>query len=316
MAAQRTSYMDILEQPGCQGKDSQALAQDAGLTILRTALDKAPFDRNTVNPFQRADGESLPCGTFRNHQGILVRGTTSFNLDLESQATVAQDIPFLSEHVVIAYVVDGDLQGLALTAWWDSLSELAAPGQVNFHRRVNPQVVYVRTDGLETTNQLLTRAFHQFNGGTIIYQRWIKGFNPRIPLRLLWPMWISFPELPLEYQKLSRKIAEQVGLVLAVHDGVGFDSLPRFCVGIDVSQGWTSTVVGYSEAGGSAPIPVHYDALELNCSLCGHHQHHISQCQRARRATSTQRAEAPRPTGPVSRVTQDRGGYPRQRQFP
>lgn len=41
--------------------------------------------------------------------------------------------------MVIACVVEGKLQGMALV-------ELATPGKVTFHTRVNPQFIYVGTD--------------------------------------------------------------------------------------------------------------------------------------------------------------------------
>ena len=40
-----------------------------------------------------------------------MRGMTHFNLDSDSQATVAKEIPFLSTHVVIACVVE------VMSAW-------------------------------------------------------------------------------------------------------------------------------------------------------------------------------------------------------
>lgn len=188
MAAQRTSYREILTRPAHSGQARDATVTDPGFAILRTALDRAHFDCGPVHPFYRKVGESLPRGTFRNYQGLLVRGTVSFTLDTEAHGTVAQEIPFLYEHVVLACLVEGNLHGPATDAWWESLREIAAPRQVNFHRRVGHHFAYVRTDGQPTTNRLLTRGFHSFNGGTVIYQRWIKGFNSRIPISIRWPM--------------------------------------------------------------------------------------------------------------------------------
>lgn len=108
-------------------------------------------------------------------------------------------------------------------------------------------------------------------------------------------MWISFPEIPLEYQQSVCLIPEQVGLVVAVHEGDGGISIPRFCVKIDMCQGRTSTVVWFTEVGDNVMIPVIYDAFELTCTLYGHHQHYVSQCQRARRDAQPQQ---PSPTLP------------------
>lgn len=140
-----------------------------GPSLSLNGVRQSTFDRATVNPFQRSNGELLPRGTFRNHQEILVRDVSSFNLDTEFQAVVSNKISIFATHVVIACIVEGELQGLALAAWWESVGEPAAPRKVTSHRQVNPQFVYVGMDGQETTLRLLTRAFHQFNRGVSIY---------------------------------------------------------------------------------------------------------------------------------------------------
>lgn len=107
---------------------------------------------------------------------------------------------------------------------------------------------------------------HQFHGGTVTYQSWTQGFNPRSTRGLLTPFWISFPVLPLEYLKLSHLVAAQVGTILA--EEINHNKVPpaRYCMGVDITQGWISTVVGHSALGGSAIIPVVYEGFELQCA--------------------------------------------------
>lgn len=255
------------------------MASDPGMSFLRAALATGRFDRGPVDPLRRMDGETLPRGTFRNFQGLLVRGAVSFTLTSEDQNTVATEIPFFEEHVVIACLVEGNFQNSAGNSWWHTLQELAKPGVVNFHRRVGQNFAYVRTDGKDTTDRILSFALHKFEGGAVFYQRWSRGFNPRMPLGVIWPTWITFPDLPLEFHKLARRVAEQVGQVLAESQDGSFDSPPRFCVGVDIRHGWVSNVIGFSEAGGSASIAVHYEAIELNCNHSRHHQHPTSACR-------------------------------------
>lgn len=107
-------------------------------------------------------------------------------------------------------------------------------------------------------------------------------------MSIQWPMWISFPKLPLKYQKLTNKVVEQVDPILAVHDGFGYDSLLHLCVEVDPTQGWIFTVLSYSASGGSATIPVQYENLELSCSNCGNHNHYAAQCFKARCANCPQ----------------------------
>lgn len=185
-------------------------------------------------------------------------------------------------------------------------------GVVNFHRGVGQNFAYVRTDGQTTTDRILTFALHRFNGGAVFYQRWSRGFNPRMPLGVIWPTWITFPDLPLEFHKVARRVAEQVGQVLAeTHEG-SFDSPPRFCVGVDIRKGWVSNVIGFSAAGGSASIAVQYEAMELNCHHCGHHQHPTRACQN-QPSGILPRAPDPGPMHhyPGVSMSPPRGAYPR-----
>lgn len=110
-------------------------------------------------------------------------------------------------------------------------------------------------------------------------------------------MWIYFPELPMKYQKLTNKVAEQVGPILAVHDGSCYDSLPRFYVGVDPTQGWISTVMGYNASGDSATILVQYEALDLFCFICGNHNHYATQCFKARQPNRPQVQVRTQPQG-------------------
>lgn len=66
-------------------------------------------------------------------------------------------------------------------------------------------------------------------------------------------------------------------------------------MGIDISQGWPSTVVGFSTSRGSATIPVHYDIVKLNCTRCGHHHHSTTTCSRTASGVRVQRPQAGRP---------------------
>ena len=192
LATAPISYRDVVS-----GQDS-GLA-DRGLLFLRHAFDEGQLVRGPVNSFHQRDGERLPRGVFQNHAGLLVRGAVNCTLTLEDQQTVAQEIPILLDHVVVASLVTGNVQGDGPCSWWTTLQDLASPGAVNFHRRVGQRVIYIRTDGLATTQRFLAQAFHEFDGGAVFYQSWSKGFNPRTPANLFWPMWITLRELPLEY---------------------------------------------------------------------------------------------------------------------
>lgn len=211
MEPTRATYKSVLNSNVRVSEARPTMESDQGLAFLKTALALGQFDRGPVDPLHRTKGETLPRGTFRNYKGLLVRGAVSFTLDPEDQKTVAIGIPFLSDHVVIVCMVEGNLHSTVGKSWWEKLQEIAKPSAVNFHRRVGQNFAYVRTDGATTTNRILTYALHRFNGGAVFYQRWSRDFNPRMPLGVFWPTWITFPDLPLEFHKVARKVAEHVG---------------------------------------------------------------------------------------------------------
>lgn len=64
-----------------------------------------------MNPFHTREGERLPGGSFRNHQSLLVKGAMTFTLSSDDQNIVAKEIPFFTDHVVIACITEGVLQG-------------------------------------------------------------------------------------------------------------------------------------------------------------------------------------------------------------
>lgn len=190
-------------------------APDNELEFVRQRLQAGSLEKSTVDPFHKMEGEQLAHGSFRNHARLLVRGTAPLTLDDAAQLTVAKEIPFFSEHVVLARIIDGDIPGTGPKSWWDSLRRLAAPGVVYFYQRLGQRYSYIRTDGLLTTSRILAQGLHRFDNGIVLYQQWVRGFNLRMPHTVVLPMWVTFPELPLEYHKLACQLATQVGTVIA-----------------------------------------------------------------------------------------------------
>jgi hypothetical protein len=128
--------------------------------------------------------------------------------------------------------------------------------------------------------RILLQTPYQFDGGTAIYQQWVKSFDPMCLLGLFVPTWISFPLVLLEYYKLAWCTTWVVGTVLGEDGASNTNGPPRFYVGLDVAQGWVSAVVVDSRVGGNVVIPVQYDSILLKCSIYGSHVHPIEQCAR------------------------------------
>lgn len=117
MAAQRPSYRDSLTQPARQDETQPATPTVDGLLPLRQLLALPQFHSDTVHPLQRQVGEVLPRGSFKNYDGLLVRGSVSFTFDETAQATIEAEIHLLTERMVIVCIVDGMLQGATPTSW-------------------------------------------------------------------------------------------------------------------------------------------------------------------------------------------------------
>jgi hypothetical protein len=130
------------------------------------------------------------------------------------EEVLASEVEFLQQHVVITCFVEGNLPTAAEFGWLTNLRRAMALGQILFHRPAGSGFFYIRTDGAATTQKILMLIPHWFQGGTSIYQPWVKAFNPYWPLGVLIPTWITLKNLPLEYFKLSCKIAGAVGQVL------------------------------------------------------------------------------------------------------
>ncbi|KAG0572296.1 hypothetical protein KC19_VG082300 [Ceratodon purpureus] len=107
MAGFPPNYIEVLTRVETKSLATQLDARDPVLSVLFTAMNRGHFDSKTVNPFCRKAGETFPRGFFYNHQGLLVRKITNFNLDSDSQLTVEEEIPFQSSHIIIVCVVEG-----------------------------------------------------------------------------------------------------------------------------------------------------------------------------------------------------------------
>jgi hypothetical protein len=135
----------------CRDSYRLALLSDASLaggpqhmlTTLRSAFGGCQWGPNHINPFTPTTGETLPAGSFRNHEGLLIRRAIQMTLSTEEEDLLGREITFLQDHVVIACFVDGVLPTATEFAWLMELHRLAAPGQVLFQRPASNGFLYI-----------------------------------------------------------------------------------------------------------------------------------------------------------------------------
>lgn len=138
-----------------------------------------------LHPLKPTEGEKLPPSFFRNSEGLLVRGEVSFTVMREDLGILEREIRFLLEHVIIARTMTGDLTVAHENAWLSLLRPRASPGSILGDQQTGAGLLYIRTDSPVTTQKIPLNPMHQFDGGMMIYQPWIQGFNSRNPKGLL-----------------------------------------------------------------------------------------------------------------------------------
>lgn len=115
---------------------------------------------------------------------------------------------------------------------------------------------------------MLSLTPHKFEEGTAIFHSWIPSFDPRRPIGLAIPVWILLRLLPLEYLDYARTIAGFVGRVVDEDPRVTVTQDPRFCVELDLKQGWISTLKLPGFDGRLAEVVIEYDGELIRCSQC------------------------------------------------
>ena len=108
---------------------------------------------------------------------------------------------------------------------------------------------------------------YKFSDSVAMFQSWVPGFDPRHPVGLTVPVWISLRLLPLEYLEFARTISGQIGRVLEEHEKVTVTQDPRFCVELEVDKGWIASLELPNLLGRRVEVIIHYDD-SMRCNIC------------------------------------------------
>ena len=73
-------------------------------------------------------------------------------------------------------------------------------------------------------------------------QPWILAFNTPSHVGLNLPTWITLKQLPLDYLLSAELIARGSGEILGVDQVHVTAQFPRFCISLDVEQGWVGAI--------------------------------------------------------------------------
>uniref|UniRef100_A0A0D6R8S9 DUF4283 domain-containing protein n=1 Tax=Araucaria cunninghamii TaxID=56994 RepID=A0A0D6R8S9_ARACU len=111
-------------------------------------------------------------------------------------------------------------------------------------------------------------------------KRWNPNFDPQNPGPLNTPVWMSLPDLPLEFwnEETLVKICSVVGNVLQI-DESGSSTIARVCVEVDLREGLPSTV-NLRCSGVSVTQELDYDGIPFRCKVCRSTEHQEGSCPR------------------------------------
>jgi hypothetical protein len=125
------------------------------------------------------------------------------------------------------------------------------------------------------TKKVLALTPHITPWGVCIYQGWTPGFDPDYPAGLLIPTWISLVKLPHEYKPIEGYLASTIGPIYTVDQANATLRDPRFCVGLDVSDGWPSALKIPGLLGRDISVLINYEHAPVRCRFCFSLNHRV-----------------------------------------
>ena len=132
----------------------------------------------------------------------------------------------------------------------------------------------------DALNAALMMSPYKSKWGTCMMQSWIPGFNPDNPNNLAFPTWVSLRNLPHEHEDQAIGIAKSLGEVIGFETANATAKDPRFCVNLEISKGWATSIELVTEGGILPPhiVLVDYDKLPIRCRVCLSWKHKASDC--------------------------------------
>ena len=121
--------------------------------------------------------------------------------------------------------------------------------------------------------------------GTCMIQSWVPGFNPDNPSNLAFPTWVSLRNMPFEHHEQALAIVGTLGEVIGMDTANESTKDPRFCINLEISKGWATSIDLKAEGGivPSQKILVDYDTLPIRCRSCFSWKHKASECKELQR---------------------------------
>ena len=280
-----TRFDPMMEEKGgwiageTRGRDEDM--PDAVIEILAEANQRLMGEE--PNPFKGHHGEVLPPNLDRSFNGFLVReDALKFKVDTEKMlARIAK----LKDQLLICKFVGPKPPPHIMKMWIQALHQELRGNTLSFCRNVGKGYFILSGDNEDALTQALMLTPFRSKWGTCMLQSWVPGFNPDNPSNLAFPTWVSLRNLPLEHQDQALAIAESLGEVIGMDVENDNARDPRFCINLEISKGWVTSIDLECERGmlASQKIMLDYDQLPITCRICLSWKHEANECNEMQR---------------------------------
>lgn len=170
-----------------------------------------------------------------------------------------REIEQLRKHVIIVCFVSPLAPHIRHDTWVREL-ESKSENSISLLRIAGAGFYFLKLDSQDATNRVLRMTPCRLTVGTALLQPWIPAFNPCKPVGLPIPTWISLHNLPEEYVRMARRVADSVGHVIETDNTGAPHTAPRFCVILSPEQPRVPTLDIASIDGSFVEVAIHYEA--------------------------------------------------------
>ena len=169
----------------------------------------------------------------------------------------------------------------AMRLWIQTLNLELGENALSLCRNVGKGFFLLKGEDRDALNAALMKSPFRSKWGTCMMQRWVPGFNPDNPSNLAFPTWVSLRNLPHEHQDQAISIAGTLGEVIGMETANDTAKDPRFCVNLEISKGWATSIELVTEGGILPPqtVMIDYDKLPIRCRVCLSWKHKASDCK-------------------------------------
>jgi hypothetical protein len=255
--------------------------QDAVIEGLAEANQR--LEGEDPNPFKGHHGEVLPPNMDRSFSGFLIR-KDALKFKVNTEKLLAR-IAELKDQLLICKFVGPKPPPHTMRLWIQALNQELRGNTLAFCRNVGKGYFILSGDNEDALTQALMLTPFRSKWGTCMIQSWVPGFNPDNPSNLAFPTWVSLRNMPFEHQDQAVAIAESLGEVIGMDVENDYAKDPRFCINLEISKGWVTSIDLECEGGILAPqkILVDYDKLPIRCRICLSWKHKANECNETHR---------------------------------